>query len=269
MQIFGYQVGRRHHGLRLEPGPMDEPWFFQGSATGCLVLHGLGGTPANVRIVAQALADGGFTVHTPLLAGHGTTLEDLSKSTWRDWYRSAEEGYERLKAAGCSRIYVIGLSLGGLLSGLLAQRKALAGCGMICPPVVMRSYLRIAALISPLFPFAYYGNNPKKTPDPYYNMLSGMATEKLRDLEVMGKLFSRRIDQITCPLLLIEAGLDDKVSPKTFRLVGEAATQAELQMYRYPRAQHGCTYQEKTREEIARTVLHFVRTREEGQRDSE
>jgi carboxylesterase len=38
---------------------------FPGGKTGILLLHGLCGTPAEVRFVAMGLARAGYTVHTP------------------------------------------------------------------------------------------------------------------------------------------------------------------------------------------------------------
>ena len=122
-------------------------------------------------------------------------------------------------------------------------------------------YLQVSALFAPLFPFAAYGDKEKR--DAYANMLAGMATEKLRDIRTLGKLFCRRMDRINCPLLMIQAGRDDKVAPRTFRYVGEGAKNAAFQLRRYPKALHGCTYEKKTRDEIARAVLAFVREQEQ------
>ena len=55
------------------PGPYDlEP---RGATTGDAVLciHGLTGTPYEVRPLAEALADRGLRARGPLLAGHGGT----------------------------------------------------------------------------------------------------------------------------------------------------------------------------------------------------
>jgi len=39
----------------------------------------------------------------------------MNTTRWRDWYASVEEGYRRLRAE-CERVFVVGLSLGGVLA---------------------------------------------------------------------------------------------------------------------------------------------------------
>ncbi len=59
---------------------------FPGGKVGVLLLHGLDGTPAEVRYVAMGLNKAGYTVHTPQLFGHGPANAGDSKG--QDWYRS-------------------------------------------------------------------------------------------------------------------------------------------------------------------------------------
>ena len=60
-------------------------FFLSGSRTGCLLLHGFTSTPAELRPLGEALHRAGYTVHAPLLPGHGTSPEDLLHITYCDW----------------------------------------------------------------------------------------------------------------------------------------------------------------------------------------
>jgi carboxylesterase len=57
-------------------------------------------------------------VHGIALAGHNGDPEDLARSTRKDWLASAEAGLAQL--AQYRRVFVAGLSMGGMLFLLLA-----------------------------------------------------------------------------------------------------------------------------------------------------
>ena len=64
--------------------------FYPGGRTGVLLIHGLSGTPVEMRFIANGFAREGYTVSCPQLAGHCQSVEDLRRSTWVDWYTSTE-----------------------------------------------------------------------------------------------------------------------------------------------------------------------------------
>lgn len=98
----------------------DQTVRFAGGKTGVLLLHGLGGTPAEVRFVAMGLNKAGYTVHTPQLAGHGTATDGDTK--WQDWYRSARAALVELHKE-CDTVIVGGLCMGAILGLHLAARQ--------------------------------------------------------------------------------------------------------------------------------------------------
>jgi len=87
-----------------------------------LCLHGITGTPFEVRPLAEAFGRAGFSVEAPMLAGHGATLAALARSTWGDWLASAERALEALQAHVEGRpVAICGFSMGGLLALRLAR----------------------------------------------------------------------------------------------------------------------------------------------------
>jgi carboxylesterase len=102
--------------------PPDRSLFLQGGRVGILLIHGLGGTPVELRFIAQGLARAGHTVYCCQLAGHCGTPEELRRSTWREWYASVEAAHDRL-AEQCDVILAGGLSMGGILALHLAQNR--------------------------------------------------------------------------------------------------------------------------------------------------
>ena len=100
----------------------DRALFVPGGRLGVLLIHGLGGTPIELRFIAQTLARAGHTVYCCQLAGHCGTPEELRRSTWREWYASVEAAHDMLRER-CDTIVAGGLSMGGILAIHLARNR--------------------------------------------------------------------------------------------------------------------------------------------------
>ena len=106
MTAIAAKSSRKTEGLR-----------FEGGRVGVLLLHGLCGTPAEMRFVAMGLARAGYTVHVPQLAGHGA--ENCGR--WQDWYLSARAALIELRQE-CDTVIVGGLCMGAILGLHLAAQ---------------------------------------------------------------------------------------------------------------------------------------------------
>jgi carboxylesterase len=100
----------------------DTTYRIAGGKVGVLLIHGLCGTPAEMRFVASGLARTGYTVHCPTLAGHGGSRQDVVKTTWQDWYRSAEAALDEIRK-DCDTVIVGGLCLGSIIGLHLAAKN--------------------------------------------------------------------------------------------------------------------------------------------------
>lgn len=101
---------------------IDRSLLLEGGPAGVLLIHGLGGTPVEMRQVARRLAAAGMTVLCCQLAGHGGSEDALAATSFEDWYASAEAALATLEAR-CAHVVVGGLSMGALLAALLAARQ--------------------------------------------------------------------------------------------------------------------------------------------------
>ena len=85
-------------------------------------MHGFTGTPKEMRWMGEYLnRELGFTCLGVRLAGHATRPKDMVRSRWTDWTASVEDGYNLLCGAA-DNIYLVGLSMGGVLSLLMSTR---------------------------------------------------------------------------------------------------------------------------------------------------
>ncbi len=91
----------------------------QGGEHAVLLIHGLTGSPYEMKYLARQLNRAGFTVKGPCLAGHGATLADLKRTHWQDWYQTVVDAHQELKRTHAT-VAVAGLCMGALLALRLA-----------------------------------------------------------------------------------------------------------------------------------------------------
>lgn len=120
--------------------PTAEPFLLVGEANkpACLLVHGFTGTPKEMRWMGEFLHGQGYTCLGIRLAGHATHPEDMIRSTRADWIASVEDGYHTLCGL-TDKIFMIGLSMGGILSLLLAARLDVIGVVAMSTPYRMPS----------------------------------------------------------------------------------------------------------------------------------
>ena len=198
--------------------PGAEPFSAPGGPHGALVLHGFTGCPQSMRSVAEAFAAAGFAVELPRLPGHGTSVDDLVETDWSDWSAAADAAYKEL-AAGCERVVVAGLSMGGTLALWLATRHPeIAGLVLVNPAV--GSLGDGAAMRAPLVELLNTGErlmagisndvaDPNATELAYdQTPIAGLVSL----LDAIGELHPRLSD-VACPVLLMVAPEDHVVPP--------------------------------------------------------
>lgn len=93
-----------------------------GGRSGVLLVHSLGGTPVELRYLAQSFAREGYTVNCPFIPGMTAGTDVSGISSYEDWYAGLEAAYEEM-AETCDTIYVGGLSAGAILALCLAAKR--------------------------------------------------------------------------------------------------------------------------------------------------
>ena len=116
-----------------------EPFAADGGPVGVLLSHGFTGSPASMTPWARDLAARGYTVRVPRLPGHGTTWQQMNRTTWHDWYGALDAELTELRQ-GCDRVVVAGLSMGGCLALRLAEQRPddVAAVVVVNPAVASR-----------------------------------------------------------------------------------------------------------------------------------
>jgi carboxylesterase len=144
-----------------------EPFFFPGKGgnarIGCLVQHGFTGTPKEMRWLGEYLNAQGYTVCGMRLTGHATHPDDMIRSRYTDWMASIEDGYHLLRSA-TDMVFLLGLSMGGVLSLTMASRLEVWGVVAMSTPYKLPDNPLLPLIIRPLSWFVPYMAKGKGAP---------------------------------------------------------------------------------------------------------
>jgi len=196
--------------------PGAEPFFMPGGKKGVLLIHGFTGLPAELLLMGEYLNRQGFTVLCVRLAGHGTTVEDMSHMTWADWMDSVRDGYALLSGF-CEDISVIGHSMGGLFALLLSTEEMISHVVTLAAPIFIPEERGLAAL--PPREACYGGYVPKarrrlqnvpKAANRTYRKMPLISIHELVDVIEKTK---GDIERVTTPLLIMHSRDDHTAAP--------------------------------------------------------
>jgi carboxylesterase len=222
-------------------------YLLEGGRAGVLLIHGLTGTPNEMRWVGDGLKRAGFTVHGMQLAGHCGTEDDLLATDWHDWYGSVCDAADALRGK-VDHLFVAGLSMGAILALKLAadRPQQVDGLGIYGVSFVYDGWSipRLSQWLSRLLPIAKplgIGRKRRFMEMPPYGIkddrirkfifmkmsegdsaaagLIGNPWHSLADMYQLSGLVQRELPRVQAPCLIMHAADDDIASVKNARLV--------------------------------------------------
>lgn len=232
------------------------------SRVGVVLCHGFTGTPESMRELALACADAGWNVRLPLLPGHGTTWPELNATEWTAWADTIETATRDLLAR-CDVVVVVGLSMGGTLATLMAQRHPeIAGLFLINPafemsdkrlkalPVLKRTVKSIPAIAGDI-----------KKPDAREFAYHRTPLAALHSQTKLWKLVTDALPQLRTPTVLIHSREDHVVPPECSQLFLERTGSTCVRDIILENSYHVATHDHDA-DLIREELLAFVRSLE-------
>ena len=126
------------NGAEIDLGEGNTGFVLGTGEVGVLLIHGLTGTPTELRRVAQGLAkDGTCTVYVPTLAGHCGDNSDLQATGWLDWYEGVRKTFAGIRQRH-QQVFVGGLSMGAVMSMYLASEHPDQVAGLLMYSTTLR-----------------------------------------------------------------------------------------------------------------------------------
>lgn len=183
-----------------------------------LLLHGSGDTPQTLRYLGERLNAAGYTVHAPLLPGHGRSPRDFRRVTAAAYLSAARDALDTLRA-GSTWLGVAGLSMGGALAVQLAAespdvRALVLLAPYLMPPGAVTWAARTAPLWGLVHPFAS-GRGERSVHDPEAREASYaygvFPPNALRAMIATATAGRAALAHVTVPTLVINSRQDNRI----------------------------------------------------------
>ena len=247
--------------------PTAEPFFLPGdpSKPACLLIHGFTGAPKEMRWMGDYLNRQGYTSLGVRLNGHATRPEDMLRSRWTDWTVSVEDGFNLLRGV-TDRIFLLGLSMGGILSLLMSTRLEVKGVvAMSTPfelPVKHPAWLiRLASYVQPYMKkvrddsvSTWFDHQALQEHISYpMNPLRSVA-----ELQTMMGELRLALPKISVPVLLMHSKDDPYVAPGNMPRIFERLGASDKEMLWVTGSGHVAT-RDAAREQIFAAAAAFIR----------
>ena len=250
--------------------PRAEPFYFPGNDIGCLLIHGFTGAPTEMRPLGDYLASQGYSVLGIRLFGHGTRLEDMNRSRWKDWVACVEDGWHLLQGSA-DQIFIIGLSMGGVLALYNASRFPFQGVVALSTPYKLDMDPRLEN-IEKLFqeiPFVDKGESDWFDPEAEKGHIS-YSRYQLRgvfELYQVVKEMQNVLPEVRIPALLVQSKNDSLVTSENVDAIfsGISTPEEDKEMIWLEKSGHVITRdaaKERVFEEVGRFLAKYSHTQE-------
>jgi carboxylesterase len=249
-----------------------EPQFYRGNEIGCLVTHGFMASPGEVGWLGQHLAEQSYTVYVPRLAGHGIDPKHMRRMRWQDWYAQMQDGYHLLRQQ-CEKVIVIGHSMGGLLSILLAANEQVDALVVAATPISAGEKdpkLRYSRLTDLIRPYLYFPTEPElrakieaEQRQRGDSIIMGRvhyhkwSTRAIYEYYAVERAARQQLSQVTTPLLLLYAEQDETATIESAETIAARVRSSKIEKHILKDGAH-IIFQDSGRDEAFQVVADFV-----------
>ncbi|MFX0093529.1 MAG: alpha/beta hydrolase [Candidatus Hodarchaeota archaeon] len=245
--------------------PGAEPLFLEGKSKGLLLLHGAGGGCTwDLKEFAKKAQEREFTVWLPALPGFGTKSSDLLGIKFDDWLNTASEGVERLRDI-CSSVSIVGHSMGGLISLVLAARDK-----QITSVVCWAAPWKVKSLLLPVLPLISSIPFVRRIIPEFYPT---PAPARLKDMGWVGydriptalgfvmlnafKQLQSSISNASCPVFVVQGSKDESVKSQSAQEIFRRLSNLQKKIWIIEGATHPLM-QDFCKEELFQRSLDFI-----------
>ena len=230
-------------------------FFWKGNNIGVLLFHGFTATTVEVRPMAKFLHDFGYTVAGPLLPGHGHSPEEMNRVSSADWIACAEENYQKL-AGECDKVFVLGESMGGLLSIMLSVAHPEIAGTMLFAPALHVPGLWKSEFFWPFKPYIFKKNADETMEWQGFNVVPLHAAAQLLQLQ---RKVKRSLSSMVNPTIIFQGKLDRSIDQMSSVMILEGISSKDKELVLMEESSH-CVLIDQQLPDAEVACLEFIRS---------
>ena len=230
------------------------------SKKGVMIIHGFSSTTFETHPLAQFLSRKGFRVSARNLPGHGTTVEDCNATKYTDWLRFVDENLAELSTE-CDELYVIGLSMGGVLGLYLASLFPINKLVLGATVLNFKEPFKVNYIVPLVNRFIVKQKKVGKFTKNKYKRYSGYDHYPLIALNEFRKLNNyviKRLKHVKCPTLYVHSKADKLSVPSNVDLVMNNISSEIKNKLIVENASHHLFYDSQDKEQIFNRIYDFI-----------
>lgn len=221
---------------------MPKPFFFEEGEKAVLLLHGFTGNSSDVRQLGRYLQKQGITSYAPHYEGHAEPPENLLKSSPYVWWSQVLEAYDFLRDKGYDKIFVAGISLGGVFALRLAIEREVLGVSAICSPMYLKDReTMFEGFLKYARGFKEMEGRDEETIEK--EMTRFEPTGMLDEISDMISLVNGRLEDVYDPLFVAQSGKDEMINPYSANIIynDTSTDEDDKRLKWYPESGHVLT----------------------------
>lgn len=238
--------------------------FNPDSRKGCYIIHGFTSTTYETRELAEFLGENGFHTVTENLPGHATTSQECNRVKYQDWLSFIDRKVAEFSTE-CDELYVVGMSMGGVLAMYAADLFPLKAVVAAASVFRFADHYKLKffnSVLCSLFPMQSKLSSYDKSirDNLIFFGYKEYPMKALNEFRKMNKLVLQKLNNISCPALIMHAENDKTSMEININLITDRIGSEKISVKRYAHASHNIFIQSDDQKQIFQDILIHLNT---------
>lgn len=227
---------------------------------GLILFHSYTGSPRDFTMLARILQRRGIDVLCPTFLGHDTPdIDDLFAAHPDDWWIQAQEALKAMQSRHYDKIYVFGLSLGGIFATRLLTEhhdKNLAG-GIFNSPVFNFTPIDVSPFFEVYAQNLYKKHHHLEDFEMEREAIMARHFQQVEEIMYFTLSFQMNLQDIVGRFFIAQSSQDEMIDPEAAVLLKEALIHAQVDFHQFPHNTHVITVN-RDRQAFEEALIRFI-----------